>query len=215
MRYIISLIITLTIIGIIVATGGELYLLYSENQDLKEYTKIQKKDIEKLTYQNELLQYKIKKQKKRYISRKTEKRKIIIENKNQYKERKLYNSYKKKTTHYSHKKILKEYPRYNGYIKLVSDSEIKQRKDNRFISNSPIYGIYKYRLFYTECGKNPKIYNVENECDAYAPGTLDKIYFSKININELKFFNPRDHMIECLYNQDYGIMQNCRAKLFQ
>jgi len=44
---------------------------------------------------------------------------------------------------------------------------------------------------------------------------MDKLYFNKSNINELKFFNTRTHKIECKYNQEHGLMHDCRAKIFK
>jgi len=110
----------------------------------------------------------------------------------------------------------KKYYNYTGYEKLVSDSEIQKRNDNRLKSNSPIDGLYKRPLsLKISCGNNPRIYKIRNECSSLEPYTNDRLYFSKININELKNFNERTHKIECKYSQEHGLMHDCRTKIFK
>jgi hypothetical protein len=116
---------------------------------------------------------------------------------------------------YKNRYNIKIYNSYHGYKKLISDSEIKIREDNRFISNSIIYGIYKYQIHNIKCGQNPNIYKINNECSGYSFFTIDKLYFSKSNINELRNFNTKDHQIECTYSQEYGIMHDCKVKIFK
>ena len=120
-----------------------------------------------------------------------------------------------KKTNYKNK-VYKKYYNYTGYEKLVSDSEIQKRNDNRFKSNSPIDGLYTKPLFLNiSCGNNPKIYKIRNECSSLAPHTNDRLYFTKMNIRELKNFNVRTHKIECKYSQEYGLMHDCRTKIFK
>ena len=233
-RLLLSLLITLGIISII-GYGG--YLIY-ENKNLNEVINIQDKDIKKISYENERLNYKIRQQEElirhyektnrelakearnaRYKARNNYQRnsyqsnKIIVKNHNQ----KTYTKKKNNNQTYIKPKRIsnKRYHRYTRYEKLVSDSKIRQRSDGRFVSNSAIYGIYKDRIISAQCGGNPKIYGVVNECKTYAPYSTDLLYFAKSNINELKTFNPSDHKIECHYDQKHGIMENCRAKIFK
>ena len=84
------------------------------------------------------------------------------------------------------------------------------------MSNSPIYGIYKENLLFSiNCGNNPRIYKIRNECNSIAPYSSDRLYFSKSNSTELKDFNKRTHKIECKYSQEHGIMHDCRTKVFK
>jgi FtsZ-binding cell division protein ZapB len=226
-RLLLSFFITLVIVGTIGTIG---YIFY-QNQDLKEINKIKEKTIRDISYQNEKLKYEnnnLRKLINRYQKTNRNLSKTL-NRKTKYKNIKIIEPYRKtKKQHNKTQKRQKQYPnflynnnkkiyhKYSGYTKLVSDSEIKKRNDGRFKSNSPIYGIYKHRLFGNiSCGKNPEIYNVENECNAYEPYTYDMLYFSKSNIRDLKTFNTRDHKIECLYDQDYGIMQDCKVKIFK
>jgi len=232
-RMFLSILITLFIISSI-GYGG--YLFY-ENKNLNEIIKIKEKTIKDLSYENEKLKYKLNQQKDlvnhyaktnkelakeirnlRYETRNNNRYKnhqIKIKPQSAYKNNRRYttNNKTKRTT--APKKIYhKRYHKYNGYQKLVSDSKIKQRSDGRFVSNSAIYGIYKYRIFSAQCGGNPKIYGVTNECKTYAAYSTDPIYFAKSNLKELQTFDQHTHKIECHYDQKNGIMENCRAKIF-
>lgn len=239
MRLFISFIITIIIIMTSLITG----YTYYKNIELNQIIKENNKDIKKLDYENQLLKYKINQKNKLIIRYQNENKKIFRENRNNnyknhtinIKPKKHYNyninktknnnyNYNKKITkikpekHYYKKTHIKykKYPRYSKYEKLISDSKIKQRPDNRFISNSMIYGIYKNRITHEiDCGKTKKIYKIVNECRAYVPYSTEIIYFKKTNLNELMHFNPKDHRIECKYDQKYGLMHDCRAKIFR
>lgn len=230
MKLFISFIITIIIITI-AFTG----YTYNENIELNKIIKQKNKDIEKLDYENQLLQSEINHKNKLIKRYQINNKKLFEKIRNlksncqnniktiNIKPRKNYKNYtsnNQKNNYKKNQKYIKyyngkKYHKYSGYEKLISDSKIKIRPDNRFVSNSMIYGIYKYRLqSIIDCGKTKKIYKIENECRAYAPYSTDIIYFKKTNLNELKYFNPHNHKIECKYNQKYGIMHDCRAKLF-
>jgi len=231
MRLFISFIITITIITTIAFTGYTFY----KNTELNNIIKQNNKDIEMIDYKNQLLKSEINHKNeliKKYQNNNKELfekirnlksnyqnniKTINIKPKRNYKnytnnnQKNHYNNNHKYNKNYNRK----TYHRYSGYEKLISDSEIKIRPDNRFVSNSMIYGIYKYRLDgIIDCGKTKKIYKIVNECRAYSPYSTDIIYFKKTNLNELKYFDLHDHKIECKYNQKYGIMHDCRAKLY-
>ena len=232
MRLLISFIITMIIVITIALTGYTFY----ENMELKEIIKEKNKNIESLDYKNQLLRAKIN-HKNELIKNYQDNNKRLFTKIRNLKNNKLNNSKnitirpennystyiqnnqpKKRHTNNYNKTVKqhKRYRRYSGYEKLISDSKIRRRKDGRFVSNSPIYGIYKYRLIGgVSCGGNPKIYKVINECKIYAPYSTDMLFFRKSNINDLKTFNPRNHRIECLYNQEHGLMQDCKVKIFK
>jgi len=173
--------------------------LAREVRDLKFKTKSVRDDF---IVQNKTKKIKRTKQAKRQVSNKKQQH-INVRNNTQNQLKWIYED-----------KPKKRYRKYNGYKKLKSDSKIYQLSDGRFKSNSEIYGIYKQRIINAQCGNNPKIYKVENECKAYS-GTLyqDPIYFSKAFLNDLKTFDTKDHVIECHYNQKHGVMHNCRPVL--
>jgi len=174
--------------------------LAREIRDLKFKTKSVRDDFITKTKTNKIVKTKTT---KKQTSNKQSYRKVINRNNTQNQLKWIYED-----------KPKKRYHKYNGYKKLKSDSKIYQLSDGRFKSNSEIYGIYKQRIINAQCGNNPKLYKVENECKAYS-GTLyqDPIYFSKAFLNDLKTFDLRDHVIECHYNQQHGVMHNCRPVL--
>ncbi|UCN00048.1 hypothetical protein LCX93_11030 [Sulfurimonas sp. SWIR-19] len=236
MRLIIALVIALIITTIIGLSGYTFY----KNIDLENILKEKEKKIKELDYQNQLLKYEIKNKKdliERYqknnkqlfnqirdlkskINNRSTIKNISIQPKKNYtnytKKQNFYKNNQSKKRYKKAKTNYKRYQRYSRYEKLVSDSKIRRRKDGRFVSNSAIYGIYKYRLTGgISCGGNPNIYKIVNECKAYAPYSTDILYFRKSNINDLRTFNPADHKIECLYNQEHGLMQDCKVKIFK
>lgn len=124
-------------------------------------------------------------------------------------------TYTKKTpTRKQSTKPTKKYHRYSGYSKLVSDSKIIRRSDNRFQSNENIYGIYKHRIIrHIKCNLKQNIYKVVDECKTYAPYSTDILYLSKSNVEDVKNFDTKTHMIECEYSQKHGLMHDCKVKL--
>lgn len=190
--------------------------LESENKTLKRSKYVYKKLADDLKKQNIELVHQIRnkpkysyQQNKKYIKPKKE---IKYINKNHQKKNYTNSPTRKKYTKNVQRKI---YYKYKGYEKLISDSNIQIRNDNRLKSNSPIYGIYKHPLSLNiTCGNNKKIYKIMNECSANSSYAMDKLYFKKSNKEELKNFNEKTHKIECQYDQKYGLMHNCRTKIF-
>lgn len=110
----------------------------------------------------------------------------------------------------------KKYERYSSNLQLVSDSEITRLSDNRLQSNSSIYGrYYGYSQHNIQCGKEENRYNVVDDCSMYLGLFTDKIYFSKSRKNSMTKYNRKDHMIECLYSEDFGIFHDCRVKIYK
>lgn len=123
----------------------------------------------------------------------------------------------------NHKQIVlkkKMYQSFSNNIKLVSDSKITKQHNNRLVSNSPIYGIYKpanwhmYKVYNAKCNDKANRYNIVDECSVMTIQGGDKLYTTEMRINELKKFDSNTHMIECLYDQNFGIMHDCKIKIF-
>jgi len=229
-RLIGSLLISIGIFGTI---AGIAYLFY-ENEKLKEKIKelTQQNDhyqdtnlklineIKKLKRKNRTLAYQLRSSNykwtknthktKKYTSNQKQKRKIVKMNITPSK-----NNKNNPLDHVLSKQPRKYYHRYTGYTKLKSDLKIKIRPDNRFVSNQPIYGWYRGRIYSAVCGKEKRIYKIENECRTLAPNSLDPLYFSKSYYKDLRTYNTKDHMIECRYSQKYGIMHDCKPKLYR
>lgn len=111
---------------------------------------------------------------------------------------------------------------YNKNLKLISDSEIMiNRNTNKLVSNSIIYGQFFLKNYYerngvknTICNKFPNIYKIINECQITIYPSGDKLYTRANRIAEIEKLNPSTHMIECQYNQEYGIMHDCQVKIY-
>jgi hypothetical protein len=191
--------------------------LETKNQQLERKNNINARLIKSLKIQQRELVYKLRNYKNKLDTRYI-KPKIHNNQKIQRKIKYTNNIPKTKHTHYRNtykNKTNKKYNNYRGYAKLISDSKIQKRNDNRLKSNSAIYGLYKNPIIFSINCNNKKIYKIENECMSYASSSMDKLYFSKSNINELKYFDKKTHMIECKYNQKYGLMHDCRTKIFK
>ena len=92
---------------------------------------------------------------------------------------------------------------------------ITKLNDNRLKSNVSIYAIYENPITGKPNCKHERIYTIVNECSATHWYTGDTLYFKKTNMKELQNFNRNTHKIECKYNQEYGIMHDCRRKIFK
>lgn len=126
----------------------------------------------------------------------------------------IQQNYNQNIPRYTPPKPMQMYPRYSA-AKLVSDSKIEVMPDNRLKSNMPIYGRYINKPVITiECGKNEKIYKIINECTG-AVFPLDRIYFKESNKKNIINHNMKTHMVECIYDQEHGIMHDCNVKLIE
>lgn len=196
----------------------EIERLKELNEQLQRSNNLNKRLLESLQKENRELVHKVR-EKSRYTQIRSHPQRIQNNNervKDEYIVDFNRDIKSRKEKKYRKKVSKKKYPNYSGYEKLVSDSKIKRRDDNRFVSNKPIYGIYKYPLLSgITCGKSKKIYKIRNECSTYAPYSTDRLYFSKSNIRELQVFDAKTHKIECKYSQKYGIMHDCRTKIFK
>jgi len=112
---------------------------------------------------------------------------------------------------------------FNRHLKLVSDSEIKIYNDSKKLtSNSRITGQFyinrnynKNGIYNINCGIFQEIYKVVNECQFSIYG-VNGVMFTKANrLEEMKNFNPTQSMIECEYNEQYGLMQDCQVKMYR
>lgn len=127
-----------------------------------------------------------------------------------YDQQNIYTTPKYQTPKYKAPK--KMYNRYT-VAKLVSDSKVEVMPDNRLKSNMNIYGRYTERpVTSIECGKNERIYKIQNECTGIA-FPLDIVYFKKSNANNIQNYNRKTHMVECLYDYENGLMHDCDVKL--
>jgi cell division protein FtsB len=122
------------------------------------------------------------------------------------------------TTNYIPYKPVKKYQSFSNSIKLVSDSRIIKKSDNRLESSAPIYGRYYPIMGIKEvhginCNLKENIYNVEDECSMRIALSGDKIYTSKMRAKDFENFNKDRYMIECDYSKEHGIMHNCSLKL--
>ena len=142
-----------------------------------------------------------------YTKPKQDNKTTIIYDKSVSKVAKTYNKPVQKTS-------TKRYQRFSKNIKLVSDSKITMNNDNRLTSNAYILGrYYKKDILSTKCGNNEDIYKVINECRIKLLHGFDTVYSSKSNLKRIKSFNRNTHMIECKYNKEHGLMQDCSIKL--
>lgn len=236
---ILSFLITIVIVTIV---GGGGYAVY-ENINLKIKITQQQKDIDNIKYENVTLRKQINRNNE-LISRYQKNNKELAyansrlkRNNTSYTKPKTYTRKSKprsesrqvyikpKTTNKTYirqsvnkpPKIYtptKKYIKYRGYKKLVSDSTITTRSDNRLKSNAPIYALYYHRLLSTDCNLKQDMYKVVDECKG--SNTLygmNELYFKKSNVNDVKRFNEDTHMIECIYNQEHGLMHDCNVKM--
>lgn len=239
MRAFISFIITIIIISFI---GGAGYLIFENNEiknklvnaELKiqeiEYEKNRLKNI--IANKNNTIRYYQNENTK--INRRTEVNKNINttnnatytkkeETNNINKDKYAQNSSRQKPDNkiLTNKKIItdnKKYQRFSNNIKLVSDSTITILDNNKLMSNDIIKGRY-YPLDTInyinniECGNNERIYTIRNECSMRISSGFDKVYLGKMESHTIKNINYKTHMIECKYNQEYGLMHDCMSKL--
>ncbi len=135
----------------------------------------------------------------------------------------IYRSYNNVNTNIKKptKKISrKKFPSYNG-MKLVSDSKIRRKVDNRLTSNLPIYGEYDGTLMHGEydgtlikkvvCPENPtRLYKTIKECYVIT-SKGDILYFSYMKRDQFKNYRGRNkkEKIECEYSKEHGIMHSC------
>ncbi len=126
----------------------------------------------------------------------------------------IYRSYNNVNTNIKKptKKISrKKFPSYNG-MKLVSDSKIRRKVDNRLTSNLPIYGEYDGTLIQkVVCPENPtRLHKTIKECYVIT-SKGDILYFSYMKRNKFKNYRGRNkkEKIECEYSKEHGIMHSC------
>jgi len=123
-----------------------------------------------------------------------------------------------------------------GVMKLVSDSEI-HIKNGKLQSNSSIYGRFfsndflQYTLqtngiYNINCNLKQNLYNVVDDCrmiitkdntkylSKLNPSRSNIVYLGKMQAKNIKRFDNKTHMIECLYSEEYGIMHDCRRKIY-
>jgi len=53
------------------------------------------------------------------------------------------------------------------------------------------------------------------DCSMYLGLITDKVYFSKSRKNSITKYNRQDHMLECLYSEEYGIFHDCKVKIYK
>ncbi len=196
MRAFLALMIALVIILFI---GVSSYLLIEYQHYRNTMTNIDKnlkqERIEKQRSDQRRLEHKKRQEKQRRLENKIKK----------------YNKqeqYQKKS--YTETKYKKRYHRYSKFVNLKSDSKISLLRDNRLISNLPIYGTYKGIVMTRPvCPKN-RIHdlNMYNEC--YVKNMHgDKFYFKKELVDNFNNYRNRK-IINCHYNKKHGIMQDCK-----
>jgi cell division protein FtsB len=231
------------IIALISMIGLETYIGYEEYTKYENYTKELKAQIEQLKNKNEVLTRRAEQIERINKSFQQENINLVHENRRlknnsqsqitqnniqtikPNKQNSTQNVYsnntrtKNQTTkNYIPYKPVKKYQSFSNSIKLISDSRIIKKSDNRLESTTPIYGRYYPIIGINEvqginCNLKENLYNVEDECSMILTMTGDKIYTSKIRTKEFKNIDIKRHMIECDYSKDYGIMHNCSLKL--
>ena len=152
----------------------------------------------------------------------------VYKQQNKYTNRKTYTKqrvYNKPTTYKKQRvksKPTKKYQKFSKNIKLISDSQISRRSDNRLQSNSYIRGRYYPKAYSylngisnVTCGLKNDIYKVDAECSMKLSNNHDKVYLRKSNAKNIRNFNYKTHMIECDYNQEHGMMHNCQIKMYK
>jgi len=232
-----ALMLTLGVITLIMIIGSGIYDIYRLNNILVE----KNKKITDLKSNNEYLKSKINRD-KRLISQLSRQNNELRKKKNRYTSTNKTRSYtkpktyKRKTSTYTKPKqytrqqntytkpktynravqntTTKKYQKFSKNIKLVSDSRITMKSDNRLASTMPIYGrYYKKDILNIKCDNNDRLYKVVNECKIKLLYGFDNIYSSKSNLKKIKSLNKNTHMIECSYNKEHGLMQDCKTKL--
>ncbi len=131
---------------------------------------------------------------------------------------------KKVTTHKRQKS--KTYQEFSKHIKLISDSKITKGRDNKLNSSAPIYGRYyaksssfpntaKNQITNIKCGLKNNRYGVVDECSMKISNSFDTVYLGKMDSRSIRNFNYKTHMIECDYNKEYGVMGDCKIKIYK
>jgi hypothetical protein len=120
--------------------------------------------------------------------------------------------------------LLAQFTDYNcNKLKLKCDSKIYINNQNKkLVANSPIYGefylqkhLYKNGLLNTVCDKFERKYKIVNECKISIIGISNGLYTKKNRIKEIKKMDTDTHMLECKYDQKYGIMHDCDIKIYK
>jgi hypothetical protein len=123
------------------------------------------------------------------------------------------NAYTQPKTTY---KPIKIYQHYSNRIKLISDSRITRKSDNRLESNSGIRGRYfNHEEHNFNCKRKENIPNVIDECSMNLSLINDVVYFRKSNLNSIKKYNKKTHMLECEYSKEHGIFHDCSVKIYK
>ena len=225
-----SLFVTMLIVG---AVGSQIYLFKKNHEIHNENEKI-KNEIKELKYDNVNLKQAISRKDAMLRNYEKKNRELAMKIKNNKNKNYMKIEQNKKTTttyakkpkiilqeQKENKKIQRSYKRYDKYssnMHLVSDSKIKINKYNKLYSNAPIYGRYKtrnyhmYKIYNIKCDSKKNKYNVTDECSAKTIDG-DTIYTTKMRVNDLRQYNTNTHMIECKYNKEHGVMNDCSLKI--